>query len=399
MLNQSNGNKVWVSDLNRTSSRPFQVDGPIRFYDTTLRDGEQTVGVVLQPDQKVSLARHLDSLGVSRIEAGFARVSPEDAEAICRIRDDGLKAEIWGFARAARPDVDEVIRLGMKFTVIEIPTSAIKLKAYGISPPDAVRRAAEAVGHAKAHGIYVTFFPVDSTRTDLTFLKEICRATLDAGADELAVVDTIGACSPEAVELLISEVRAWFGTKLPLHFHGHNDFGLATACAIAAVRAGANWIQGTINGMGERAGNADIAEVALALECLYNVPAALDLTRIRQVSKAVREAGKYELEPWRPLVGENLFVRESGAVASQFHMPEAIEPYSADLVGAQRQIVLGKKSGLDSITLKAQELGIEVPEANRATVLNAVKVKGAAAGRLVTDSEFRQIVMETTRQG
>src|SRR6266699_1231635 len=115
--------------------------------------------------------------------------------------------------------------------------------------------------------------------------------------------------------------------------------------------------------MGERAGNADIAEVALALECLYNVPAALDLTRIRQVSKAVREAGKYELEPWRPLVGENLFVRESGAVASQFHMPEAIEPYSADLVGAERKIVLGKKSGLDSITLKAQELGLEVPEA------------------------------------
>ena len=157
--------------------------------------------------------------------------------------------------------------------------------------------------------------------------------------------------------------------------------------------------RGTINGMGERAGNADIAEVALALECLFNVPAALDLTRIRQVSKAVREAGKYELEPWRPLVGENLFVRESGAVASQFHMPEAIEPYSAELVGAQRQIVLGKKSGLDSITLKAQELGLDVPEAKRATVLNAVKVKGAAAGRLVTDSEFRQIVMETTRQG
>jgi len=149
--------------------------------------------------------------------------------------------------------------------------------------------------------------------------------------------------------------------------------------------------------MGERAGNADIAEVALALECLYNVPAALDLSRIRQVSKAVREAGKYELEPWRPLVGENLFVRESGAVASQFHMPEAIEPYSADLVGAERKIVLGKKSGLDSITLKAQELGLEVPEAKRATVLNPVKVKGAAAGRLVTDSEFRQIVMEISR--
>jgi isopropylmalate/homocitrate/citramalate synthase len=394
MSNQSGHTKIWVSELNRTTTRAFSGDGPIRFYDTTLRDGEQTVGVVFQPDQKLNLARHLDSLGVSRIEAGFARVSPEDAEAIRRIKEDGLKAEIWGFARAARPDVDEIIRLGLKFTVIEIPTSAIKLKAYGISPADAIRKAADAVGHATSHGIYVTFFPVDSTRADLPFLKDICRAALDAGAEELAVVDTIGACSPEAVESLIGEVRNWFGSKLPLHFHGHNDFGLATACAIAAVRAGANWIQGTINGMGERAGNADIGEVALALQCLYNVPVALDLTRIRQVSQAVREAGKYELEPWKPLVGENLFVRESGAVASQFHMPEAIEPYSADLVGAQRQIVLGKKSGLDSINLKARELGVNVPEAKRPAVLNAVKVKGAAAGRLVTDSEFLQIVSE-----
>src|SRR5437016_2402973 len=147
--------------------------------------------------------------------------------------------------------------------------------------------------------------------------------------------------------------------------------------------------------MGERAGNADIAEVALALECLYNLPAALDLTRIRQVSKAVREAGKYELEPWRPLVGENLFVRESGAVASQFHMPEATSPTLPNSSERSGRSCWAKKSGLDSIALKAQELGLEVPEAKRATVLNAVKVKGAAAGRLVTDSEFRQIVMET----
>src|SRR5206468_7756856 len=145
------------------------------------------------------------------------------------------------------------------------------------------------------------------------------------------------------------------------------------------------------------AGNADICEIALALRCLYDVPVALDLTKVRQVSEAVQKAGGYQNPAWKPLVGDNLFTRESGAVVSQFHIPEAIEPYSAELVGAERQIVLGKKSGLDSIALKAQELGLEVPEAKRATVLNAVKVKGAAAGRLVTDSEFRQIVMETTR--
>jgi isopropylmalate/homocitrate/citramalate synthase len=394
MAQQSGASQIWVSEINRENNiRPkIHTDGPIRFYDTTLRDGEQTVGVVLDPQQKLSLARHLDSLGISRIEAGFPRVSAEDAEAIRLILEADLKAEIWGFARATRADIEEVVRLGLKFTVIEIPTSEIKLKAYGISPDDAIRRAAEAVSYAAEHGVYVTFFPVDSTRADLDFLKRIYQAAVEAGAREAAVVDTIGACSPEAVEFLIGQVRDWLGPKIPLHFHGHNDFGLATACAIAAVRAGAGWIQGTINGMGERAGNADLGEVALALRCLYDVPVVLDLTRIRTVSKAVREASNYQMEPWKPVVGENLFVRESGAVASQFHIPEAIEPFSADMVGAERHIVLGKKSGLDSITLKARELGLDVPDSSRAAVLNAVKNKGVSARRLVSDAEFREIV-------
>lgn len=388
--------KVWTSALNReVGVRPqLSTSQQIRFYDTTLRDGEQTVGVVLDPRQKLELARQLDLLGISRIEAGFPRVSSEDGEAIQLILQANLKAEIWGFGRATRADVDELARLNLKFSVIEIPTSDVKLKAYGISREEAVRRAADAVAYAKKHGIYVAFFPVDSTRADLGFLKTIYRAAHEAGADEAVIVDTIGACGPEAIEFLVGKVREWLGEKIPVHFHGHNDFGLATACAVAAVRAGATWIQGTINGMGERAGNADLGEVALALQCLYGVPVAMDLTRIREVSRAVREAAGYQLEPWKPVVGENLFVRESGAVASQFHIPEAIEPFSADLVGARRQIVLGKKSGLDSIALKAKELGLQVSESQRPSVLAAVKSKGIAARRLLTDSEFRAIVQQ-----
>jgi isopropylmalate/homocitrate/citramalate synthase len=181
---------------------------------------------------------------------------------------------------------------------------------------------------------------------------------------------------------------------VPVHFHGHDDFGMATACAIAAIRGGASWIQGTINGMGERAGNADIGEIALALRCLYDVPVALDLTKIREVSEFVQRASGYSLEPWKPAVGQNLFMRESGAVASQFHIPEAIEPFSAALVGARRQIVLGKKSGLDSIVLKAKELGLDVPESKRPAVLAAVKKKSIGEHRLLTDAEFCGIVQQ-----
>ena len=392
-LNASNDG-IWVSELNaREEIRScFQRSNPVRFYDTTLRDGEQTVGVVLDPQQKLEIARKLDELGVGRIEAGFPRVSPEDAEAIKLILQAKLKAEIWGFARAAKADVDELIRLGVKASVIEAPTSDIKLRAYGLSREEVRQRAVEAVQYAKEHGMTVAFFGLDSTRTDLDYLRSFYLSLLEAGAAEVVVVDTLGACNPEAVEFLVGKVRAWVGPETPVHFHGHNDFGLGTASAIAAVRAGADWIHGTINGMGERAGNADIGEIALALRCLYGIPVELELSKIREVSKFVQEAAGYEIEAWKPVVGENLFTRESGAVASQFHIPEAIEPFAAELVGARRTIVLGKKSGLDSIDLKCKELGVEVPPERRSALLAAVKRKGIEKRGLVTDAEFLELV-------
>jgi isopropylmalate/homocitrate/citramalate synthase len=389
---------IWVSALNlRPGVREGYPDSPVRFYDTTLRDGEQTVGVVLTPQQKLEIARQLDELGVSRIEAGFPRVSPEDGEAIQLMQKAGIKAELWGFSRAVAGDLEELVRLGVNATVIEAPTSDIKLKAYGMTRDQVLRKATEAIAFARKNNIKVAYFSVDGTRSDLEFLKKIYLETLNAGATEIVVVDTIGACGPEAAALLVKEVCGWVGPNVPVHWHGHNDFGMATACACAAVRAGATWLQGTINGMGERAGNADIGEIALALRCLYDVPVALKLENVRQTSMVVANAAGYTLEAWKPLVGDNLFMRESGAVASQFHMPEAIEPYSSELVNATRKIVLGKKSGLDSIDLKAQELGLLVTADQRTAVLAAVKKLAITKKGLLTDDEFRRIVEEVTR--
>ncbi len=387
--------KIWTSELNRKPGiRPeFAFAGPVRFYDTTLRDGEQTVGVVLTPQQKLEIARKLDELGVGRIEAGFPRVSADDAEAIGLVSRAGLKAEVWGFARAVAADVEELIKLGVKATVIEAPTSDLKLNAYGIGREQVLERVHNAVKFAREHGIRVAFFPVDGTRADLEFLRRSYLNAIEAGASEIVVVDTIGVCGPEAVFHLVGQVRSWVGPEMPIHFHGHNDFGMATASAVAAVRAGASWIQGTVNGMGERAGNADLAEVALALQCVYEVPVELNLGKAREVSETVRRLAGYQLEPWKPVVGETLFMRESGAVATQFHIPEAIEPYSSELVRAQRELVLGKKSGLDSIEIKARDLGLEVPQEKRAAVLAAVKQRSIEKRGLVTDQEFREIVV------
>ncbi|HUP33716.1 MAG TPA: hypothetical protein VM184_11820, partial [Gaiellaceae bacterium] len=243
---------------------------------------------------------------------------------------------------------------------------------------------------ATQNGITVAFFGVDSTRADLEFYRRAYTTAVEAGASEVVAVDTIGVATPEAAAYLVGRTVEW--VDVPVHWHGHNDFGLATAAAVAAVQAGATWIQGTVNGMGERAGNANLLEVALTLDALYGIPTRLDLTKARALAELVRKRSGYALEPWKPLTGANLFTRESGAVASQFHDPPAIEPYSSELVGAERSIVLGKKSGLDSIRLKAEELDLDVPANRHPALLAEVKRLGAAKRRLVNDDEFRALV-------
>ena len=386
---------IWTSELNASDTvrGGFDRSKPVKFYDTTLRDGEQAVGVVFTPEEKFNIACALSNLGVGRIEAGFPRVSEADSRAVKRILDAGLKSEIWGFSRAVIEDLDALIELGISHTLIEISTSEVKMKAYGFDREKVMQRVTAAIRHAVDHGMKVLFFPVDSTRSELGFLQEVYSQAIECGASEVAVVDTIGACAPEAVEQLIRQVRGWIGPDMPLHFHGHNDFGLGTALAIAAVRGGADWVQGTINGIGERAGNSDLCEVALALSCLYDVPVDLDLSQAREVSRLVQEAGNYKVDGWRPVVGENLFTRESGAVANQFHIPEAIEPYSSEIVSAPRRIVLGKKSGVISIKLKVEELGLDVPEERFPQLLAKVKEQATAAGRLMTDEEFRALAL------
>jgi isopropylmalate/homocitrate/citramalate synthase len=377
----------WTGELND----PHRFSAQVGFYDTTLRDGEQTVGVVFDPEDKLGLARGLDELGIERIEAGFPRVSQDDWRAVELIRDAGLNAEVWGFSRAVEADVKALVELEIGASVIESPISDLKLEALGVDRETMLERIVAAVSFAVEQGITVAFFGVDGTRADAGYFETVYKRAVEAGAQEAVVVDTIGIASPEAVADLVGRTKEWLGPSVPVHFHGHNDFGLATAAALAAVRAGATWIQGTVNGMGERAGNANIPEIALALRGLYGVETNLRLDRAREFSERLRALSGYELEPYKPLVGDNLFRRESGAVASQFHDPPAIEPYSSELVSAQRGIVLGKKSGIDSIRIKAEELGLELSDDEQRELLVRVKALGTEKRGLVTDDEFRAL--------
>src|SRR6266536_689182 len=290
----------WTGRVNE----PYAFEAEIGFYDTTLRDGEQTVGVVLSPEDKLELARGLDELGIERIEAGFPRVSKDDWRAVELIRDAGLNAEVWGFSRAVEADVKALVELGVQASVIESPISELKLEALGVDREAMLERIVYAISFAVEQGMTVAFFGVDSTRADPPYFETVYKTAVEAGAQEVAVVDTIGIATPEAVEDLVGRTGDWLGPDVPIHFHGHNDFGLATSSAVAATRAGARWIHGTVNGMGERAGNANLPEIALALRGLYGIDTRLRLDRVRAFSDRLRALSGYELEPFKPLVGE-----------------------------------------------------------------------------------------------
>ena len=272
--------------------------------------------------------------------------------------------------------------------MIESPISDAKLAALGVTRESMLERIRNAVSFAAEHGITVAYFGVDGTRADLEFFRQAYETAIEAGAKEAVVVDTIGIATPEAVADLVGRTREWLGPDVPVHFHGHNDFGLATAAAAAAVRAGATWVQGTINGMGERGGNANLIEVALdARRALRRLdepaprprPRGLAPRRrgLRHAARGVEAGRRREPLP-----------RESGAVASQFHDPPAIEPYSSELVAAERSVVLGKKSGIDSIRIAVERLGLDVPEEQWPELLAKVKALGAEKRGLVTDDEF-----------
>src|SRR5256885_13202714 len=233
--------EFWTGKLND----PYRFDADVRFYDTTLRDGEQTVGVVLSPDDKLELARGLDELGVERIEAGFPRVSQDDRRAVELIRDAGLNAEVWGFSRAVEADVKALVELGVGASVIESPISDLKLAALGVDREAMLERIVYAITFAVEQGVTVAFFGVDGTRADPGYFETVYKTAIEAGAQEAVVVDTIGIAGPEAVADLVGRTKEWLGARGPIHLPRHNDFRLPTPAAPAAGTSGCSRDPGT----------------------------------------------------------------------------------------------------------------------------------------------------------
>lgn len=396
-----NRDYFWLSPYNDEADVQDQLTElpkKIKFYDTTLRDGEQVVGLSLDVDEKVEIAKAIADAGVDRIEAGFASSSPQDAEAVARIQAEVKNAEIWGFARCNVNDVKDCLKAGVKRLVCEVMTSPEKMKAWNVSEETVLKRISDSVSFAKKEGLYVAYFAVDASRARPEFLERVYKTAVDeCGADEVVVVDTLGVATPEAMYHLTKRVRSW--VNVPIAVHCHNDFGLGTACTIAALKAGANSAHVTVNGLGEKTGNCDLAELAIALEGLYGIETNLRLDRLRDLSKLVENITKIKVSVQKPVVGDYAFARESGLVVAQMlSYPPSVEGYAPSVVNREREIVLGKKSGRKSIEYALTKLGLPIPETSVLDELLAeVKQASIVQKSSVSFGTFRDMAAKRLR--
>ena len=385
---------MWPSPFNQPFGPAIPRDRQILISDCTLRDGEQQAGIVFDRAAKVSIARALDSIGIYEIEAGTVASSDEDRAAVAEMSKLGLRAKISVLCRGITGDIDQAAALGAWGVRLSYPISLIerKHKLKGVSDEEYLKRALELCEYSQRKNLYVIFSPYDTTRAELPFLRRVVTELAKSGTvDRLRVVDTTGCALPAAITYIIGNIRE-VAPKLPLEIHCHNDFGLACANTLAGIVSGADYASTTVNGLGERCGNAATEEVVMALEVLYGVKTGLDLTKLTEISRLVTDLSGVRTQVNKAVVGESAFRHESGmVVAGLLQDPFTAETYQPELVGQRRQILLGKKSGLVSISYKVKELGLSVPEQCFPEMLNRVKSEAVSRRRAITDEEFRQI--------
>ncbi|MEM2979492.1 MAG: hypothetical protein QW083_03595, partial [Methanomassiliicoccales archaeon] len=369
------------------------------FHDTTFRDGEQQPGVVFTSEEKLRIGSLMSEVGIDRIEGGMPLVSEDDRKAVKLLANAGLEAEIFAFTRCMKEDVETSVDCDVDGVIMEIPSSAHLIgDAYEWSVERAKKLATEATAYAHDHGLYVSFFCIDLSRADASWAFEIISAVAKEGhMDSLNVVDTFGVLTPEGIADLVTILKSEF--RVPIEVHTHNDFGLAVANTLAAIKAGAEVAHTTVNGIGERSGNASFEETAMCLKLLYGQEISLNFSRFKELSDAVEKASGMKKPSNKPIVGNELFTVESGIVAGWWKVLEGKErpltmfPYRWTLVGQNPpRIVLGKKSGLASVIYWAEKLGFKISEEDAKKILTEVKNLSIRKKGLLTEREFIEIV-------
>lgn len=376
-------------------AQDLSVGKALKLDDTTLRDGEQTAGVVFANDEKIQIAKLLDQLGIDQIEAGIAAMGGDEEKTIKAIARLGLRTSILGWNRAVIKDIQQSIDCGVDAVAISIAVSDIhiqtKLKKDRQWVLDQVSRSVE---FAKNRNMYVSVNAEDGSRADDDFLVEFGRNAREAGADRFRFCDTIGILDPFKTYKIIRHIVTECD-GIEIEMHTHNDFGMATANALAGVKAGAGWVNATVNGLGERAGNAALEEIIMALKYIGDVDLGYRTEMLRELSEYVAHASARTIPSWKAIVGTNVFAHESGIHADGIlKNPKTYEAFAPEEVGLQRQLVLGKHSGSHSIVAKFHEYGIELTNQESQDILAEVRRKAVRLKRALFDKELMYIYRE-----
>ena len=360
----------------------------LRFLDTTLRDGEQTPGVSLNPNQKLEIASRLSDIGVDVIEAGSAAASDGEREAIRLIVDAGLKSEICTFARALPVDIDYAADCGVDSIHLVVPVSDLHIaKKMRKTRKEVVAMAMDAVDYAKSRGLIVELSGEDASRADQDFLRSLFSIGIEHGADRLCFCDTVGLLTPEKVSVFIPPLAK----IAPLSIHCHDDLGFAVTNTMAALRNGASCAHVTVNGLGERAGNTPFEEVVMALEVLYDYRTRIRKEQIYQLSSLVSRYTGVPLAVNKAIVGEMAFTHESGIHAhGVIREPSTYESVRPEQVGRKRRIVLGKHSGSASVEAALHEMNYSADENQVKEIVKRIKQLGDD-GKRVTDADLMAV--------
>lgn len=373
---------------------PPQVPQTIYINDTTLRDGEQAAGVAFGLEEKVAIAKFLDAIGIQELEVGIPAMGQEEAATIRAITDLGLNAQLLGWNRAVISDVQASIHCGLQRIHISIPVSDIQIQVKFQGRWNAMlQQLRDTINFALDHGLSVSVGGEDSSRADEQFLIDAAQFAQEWGAFRFRFCDTVGVLDPfttfEKIQKLVAAL------DIPVEMHTHNDLGLATANALAGIRAGATSINTTVNGLGERAGNAALEEVVMALKQVYSLKTGIQTQHLLELSRSVAKAVNCPVPPWKAIVGNNTFAHESGIHAHGVMInPSTYEPFDPKEVGWQRRFVVGKHSGRHLLNRICEENGIRFNTASSQGVLDAVRDRATQLKRSLTVDELLTLATE-----
>lgn len=363
----------------------------IYIVDTTLRDGEQTAGVVFANHEKVTIAKMLSDLGIDQLEVGIPTMGGDEKIAIKEICKKNLNSSIMAWNRANKNDIAESIDCGVDAVAILISVSDIHIKHKLKSSREwVIENMVKSVEFAKQNGLYVSVNGEDASRADDEFLCKFILEAKNAGADRFRYCDTVGVMNPFKIREKIEMIKK--NTWMDIEMHTHNDFGMATANAIAGVLGGANHIGVTVNGLGERAGNAALEEVLMGLKYVHGYDIGVKTEMFKDLSEYVSKSSGRQLPAWKAIVGDNMFSHESGIHADgALKNPEIYEAFNPSEVGLQRQIVIGKHSGKAALVNKFREYGIALKEGEATCLLEKVRELSVMLKRSLFDKEIVQL--------